>query len=67
MEDHCNRSGELEASLPHSTLMIKALDRTTESLLSKLQQASFRVSTFRLQYEVDGNHHDVVVNKLYEV
>ena len=47
--------------------MIKALDRTMELLLNKSQQASFRVSTFRLQYEVDVNPNDVVVNKLYEV
>ena len=64
---HHNRASELGASLPDSTLMIKALDRTMELLLNKSQQASFRVSTFRLQYEVDVNPNDVVVNKLYEV
>jgi len=39
---HRNRASELGASLPDSTLMIKALDRTMELLLNKSQQASFR-------------------------
>ena len=64
---HHNRARELGASLPDPTLMVKALDKMMETLLSKNAQANFRVSTFRMQNEVDVNPSDSVVGKLYEV
>ena len=47
------RCRELKLSLPDGLLRIQALDRIMNSLLKKDGQASFRISTFRLNHKID--------------
>ena len=47
------RCRELKLALPDGLLRIQALDRVMGGLLKKDAQASFRISTFRLQHKID--------------
>lgn len=47
------RAVELHAALPDPVLQVKALDVVMQELLKKDAQSMFRISTYRLQHQVD--------------
>ena len=61
------RAKELEATLPDATLQVRALDVIMSTVLEGDAQASFRVSSFRLQHEVDTRPTQETVGLLYDV
>ena len=61
------RAGELQATLPDPTLQVRALDTIMKELLEKDSQASFRVSSFRMQHQVDVCPSATCVSQLFEV
>ena len=61
------RAKELQVVLPDSTLQVRALDRIMMQLLTKNDQASFRVSAFRMTYQVDVQPSETTVGYLYDI
>ena len=49
------RAEELGATLPDVMLQVKALDSVVQKVMSSYHQVSFRVSTFRMNHNLDSN------------
>ena len=49
------RAEELGATLPDVMLQVKALELVVQKVLTSHHQASFRVSTFRMNHNLDSN------------
>ena len=49
------RAEELGATLPDVMLQVKALDSVVQKVMSSHHQVSFRVSTFRMNHNLDSN------------
>ena len=61
------RCQELKLSLPDGLLRLQALDRVMGGLLKKVVQASFRISTFRLQHRLDVKPEEQALNSFFDL
>lgn len=61
------RAIELQATLPDPVLQVRALDVVMKDLLKKDAQASFRISAYRLQHQVDVKPDAEGVQKFFEL
>ena len=61
------RAIELQAMLPDPILQVKALDTVMQELLKRDAQASFRISAYRLQHQVDVRPDAAGVQKFFEL
>lgn len=61
------RATELNAALPDPVLQVRALDVVMQDLLKRDAQASFRISAFRLQHQVDVRPDTESVQKFFEL
>ena len=61
---HCK---ELKLALPDGMLRIQALDKIMEGLLRRDAQASFRISTFRLQRKIDIRPEEETLENFFDL
>ena len=61
------RAKELQVVLPDASLQVRALDRIMMQLLAKNGEASFRVSAFRMTYQIDVQPSETTVGYLYDM
>ena len=62
-----DRTAELGAALPDSTLLIAALDKMLRKVLREDSQAGFRVNTYRMLHAIDTKPTVQGVQQYYEV
>ena len=61
------RCKELRLALPDGLLRVQALDRITQGLLRRDGQASFRISTFRLQHRIDVRPEEETLENFFDL
>ena len=61
------RCKELRLALPDGLLRVQALDRIMQGLLRRDGQASFRISTFRLQHRIDVRPEEETLENFFDL